>query len=92
MRHVILQFVDFPAYSYGICSDELARYLGSYGSRPLTVAFEIYAPDAELGGGEPTRIGDLTEWEDEFAHMGSYQEHLSAGKSMHPWRAVNVGD
>ena len=90
MRHVILQFTQFPAYQYGICSDDVARYLESYGSRPLTVDFAIYAPEAQLGGGEPIRIGSLSAWKEEFSHMGSYEEQPSAAPPAHPWTVVRT--
>lgn len=81
----MLTFVQYPAYRYGYCSDELARYLDSLGTKRVQVAFEIDVPDAQLGGGHPTSVGTLRSWEAEFEHMGSFQDSLGGGAPPHPW-------
>ena len=85
MRHVLLRWVDYPGYEYGYCSDQLAQYLDSRGLDTVTVTFSIYAPDAPLGGGDPIRVGELTTWQWEFAHMGTFQDSLTAQPLHHPW-------
>ena len=91
MRHVILQFVDYPAYSYGYCSDELASYLSSLHVQRVQVVFSIWAPDAQLGGGNPISVGSLKHWRSEFQHMGFEQTQQDIRKGLpvhHPWERV----
>ena len=85
MRHVVLRFVDYPAYVYGFCSDELAAYLDTLPTHTVPVEFEVYAPEAQLGGGDPVRIGALERWAFEFAHTGTEQDSLTAEPPRHPW-------
>ena len=91
MRHVVLRFVDYPAYVYGFCSDELASYLDTLAAQTVPVDFEIYAPEAQLGGGSPIRVGTLEDWEFEFAHMGSRQDSVTASAPPHPWERLRSG-
>ena len=88
MRHVVLRFVDYPAYIYGYCSDELANYLGSVPSSQVQVVFEVDHPEAQLGGGAPVKIGTLEHWRSEFQHMGMEQDSLTAVPPRHPWERV----
>jgi hypothetical protein len=84
-KHVVLTFVDYPAYRYGYCSDDLARYLDSLGSQQVRVIFEVRVPDAQLGGGYPVKVGTLEAWKSEFEHMGSCQDSLGGVPPAHPW-------
>ena len=86
MRHVILHFVEYPAYSYGYCSNELARYLDTLSSGRVSVTFSIYDPSAQLGGGDPVAVGSLHHWRWEFAHMGEFQDSVTGQAPAHPWQ------
>lgn len=90
MRHVMLTFVEYPAYRVGYCSDELAAYLDSLPETPVSVVFEVWKPDAELGGGDPVQVGTLTSWKWEFSHMGSYQETVTSVPPRHPWEPLRT--
>lgn len=83
MRHVILTFADYPAYSYGLCSNQVADYLESRGGDTVTVVFAVFEPEAQLGGGNPERIGTLSRWRSEFVHSGT-NGSVDPG-SRHPW-------
>jgi len=85
MRHVILHWVDYPNYEYGYCSTELGKYLESLSSTHVPVVFEVYEPSAQLGGGDPIKIGTLTKWKSEFSHMGQFQDSVTQAPLRHPW-------
>jgi hypothetical protein len=88
MRPVVLRFVDYPAYIYGYCSDDLARYLASRPGSQVEVVFEVDHPEAQLGGGAPVRVGTLQEWRSEFQHMGMEQDTLTTIPPRHPWEPL----
>ena len=88
MRHVVLSFVDYPGYIYGYCSDDLASYLDSVSGSRITVVFKVYAPEAELGGGDPVQVGALKRWRSEFAHMGLELDTLTTVPPRHPWEGL----
>lgn len=85
MRHVVLRFVEYPAYVYGYCSDDLASFLDTLRASRVAVVFEVDDPEAQLGGGAPIKVGTLEKWRSEFEHMGMEQDSLTATPPRHPW-------
>ena len=88
MRHVVLRFVEYPAYIYGYCSDDLASYLESLPGSRVEVVFEVDHPEAHLGGGAPVRVGTLEQWRSEFQHMWMEQDIPTAVPPRHPWEPL----
>lgn len=88
MRHVVLKFVEYPAYIYGYCSDDLARYLESAPGSRVAVVFAVEHPEAQLGGGAPIKVGTLEHWRSEFDYMALEQDTLTALPPRHPWEPL----
>jgi hypothetical protein len=95
-RNIVLSFVRYRHYYYGICSRDLGPYLESLHSSTLSVEFAVLdvavrgAPRT-FGGGKPTRIGDKTKWDSPFEYageQGSSADISSPALDSNPWEVL----
>ena len=61
-QHVVLRFKDYPSYSVGIYSNDLADYLQTLAHKDVRVTFAMTLDFGRTRGFHETRIGELTDW------------------------------
>jgi len=96
-RNIVLGFVRYRHYSYGICSRDLGPYLESLHASTVSVAFAVLdvavreAGPRFVGGGKHTTIGDKTKWDSQFQYESwneSTTDIPSPALDSNPWEAL----
>ena len=77
---VILKFVDFPQYSVGSYSDELAAFLRVGGKEEITAKFSVTSDYGKVRGYNLEEIDGLHGWKSEWGY-GS----VSGSPESSPW-------
>ncbi len=77
-RNIVLHFVNYPHYHYGIRSRDLGTYLESLHSGRVVVTFTIYRGPRQSCGLKPVRVGERTRWDSQFEYYG-YHSWVDSG-------------